>query len=1674
MSTKKVINKKYRFLRRMLRVLLGFFFLLLLLVLFIRSSWGQSIIVDKAVNYVSNKTNTKVTVEKLFITFNGALQLDGLYLEDKKGDTLIYSKSLEANVPLWGMISGKSIGVDYLEWDGLRANIIRKDTVAGYNFQFLVDAFATENTTSVVKDTTAKPLDIILGKLNLKNINVDFKDTVLGIDSKFKIGSLTTEMESLDIEKMIFNVSDISLSNSKIKFTQRPITTELPATDTVLPILSAESISIKNTKLLYNSTIDNTLADLDIGEFYTEIPKLDLTNKQFKLNTFQLKGTTILVEMKTANKNKKNIVKKNTSTTLSWPNIALEIEDVSLEDNSINYIVDNSKHIKNKFNANAISLNNVNLKASDIFLKDKKGSIELETFNFKERSGLNLKTFAFIANITDKKLEISDLNIAINKNKIKGFAKVDYKSLSQLIASPEKTNIQLNIPSFNLWLDEIFRFQPSLKQNEYLRKLTAKEFKGTLNIKGTLSNVEISKTKVNWGKATTISLNGSIKNATKTDLLVLNFPSFGLKTNRSDLIKIIDEKELKIKLPEDILISGNINGSLKNIVTDAKINTSQGFATIKGTLKNDAVLNYNLAVNIDKYKVGELLKNSKFGDLSLTLNSEGSGENINNIDATLKANVSKFQLGGYTISGLKLEGDFKDGQGNIISKYKDENLNVDLNAFVKLDSITSEANLKLNVIGADLQALGIVKRNVKTGMEVALDFKGNSNSYNISTDVKNGVVVYDNRTYLVGEINAKAYVDKDTTAVSVKNKMVALNLESNTDPQTFSKALQRHVLSYFYKDEVVLDSIVNPVNLQLEAKIAQTSLIKDVFLVNVKDIDTINVAVDFKENKRILKANITAPHINYSGNELDSLSFSMNTDKDNFNFNLGFRNITAGPINVPKTIITGNQANNELSLNFLGFYKGEKLMNVNTKITGNREKLRFAVSKDSLILNGGKWTIPEDNAVVLSDNNLAFSNFKISKDEQSIEITDQLKNIAKSHIALVYNNFQINEVFNYLNPESEITKGLLNGNFILEEPFTNTGIIADVSIKDFEVLKTNLGKLTIDAKSLGSNKYDFNAQLKEGDVNLDLKGDYFVDNNDANLNLNLIINQFKMHALNTLSLGEVKETSGSFSGDFKVTGTTSEPKYKGSLIFKEAAFNVTKLNTIFTLKNEILNVDNTGFSMENFTVLDAKNNTLVLSGKIKTKSFINPKFDLKLKANNFRILNATKKDNETLFGKVTFNANATLTGDLQIPKLNAKFTLGKDTDVTYVMPSTYASVEERDEVVAFVNRKNPNAILTQTEEKAVIISGFDITSQLKVNKEANVTIIIDESTGDNFKVSGEGDFVFTMIPNGRISLTGVYEISNGHYELTLYNLVNRKFLLAPGGRISWSGDPFDAKLDVSAIYKLETSASPLMASQVSDEDASVKNKYKQVLPFQVYLNIDGELLQPKISFDLDMAEEDQGAIGGQVYGRVQQVKQQETELNKQVFSLLVLNRFYPDTGSDGSLGGFASIARNNLNDAVSGQLNAFSDKILGSSGIKLDFGINSFTDYQGDAPTDRTQLDIAAQKKLFNERLVVRVGSEVDIQGSSTSGEETPLIGNVSLEYKITEDGRYRLKGFRKSEFENVIDGQTIVSGIGLIFTQEFNEFHELWNALLRSQKNKEKEGAKTKETVKDLKKKTN
>lgn len=1664
-------KKKKKPLGRKIIKILGWIFgiiilLAFLLIIFIRSPWGQNLIVQRAVKYVSEKTETKVEIEKLFITFDGNVMLKGLFLEDTQGDTLVYSKSLEADIPILPIIRGNGIAIDYLKWEGLKARVYRKDTIEGFNFQFLIDAFASDEETPIEKENTeSEPMKLVIGDVLFSDFDLIFKDDIGGIDSELHLGHLSLHMKKTDLENMDFRASKIALSNTRAKFIQSPslLPDDEEDEESPLPFLQVDKLTLDNVFAYYESEDELMKADLEIGEFLAELKKVDLNKNNFEVGTLELKKSIVRIDAKTEDNPVKETAEdaqeevEKTVADFEWPDMEIAVSKINFEENHIGYFVNEQQPKKGIFDANALAVEDLNILINDVYLKDKTAGMDIKTITFKEASGLDLKELGLKLAVTDENLEIDNLKFQLNENKLTGEVGLEYATVNELIGHPDQSKLVINIPSLQVDVKDAFRFQPDLRKNEYIAQLSRKKLTGNLKINGYLSDLDIPGLTLRWGGNTRIATRVKIKNVTHPDQLQFNIPSFSAQSKRDDLIRFVNEEELGVGLPEDVLLKGYARGNMDDVYAKADLTTTQGIAVVEGHFKNTDEIAFDADLEIKEYKLNELLKNDQLGALSLTVKTSGSGKNINNLNAVLDANISSFQLGDYAIKDLSLTSEIIEGKGDLASKYKDENIDIDLTADIVLDSVSPLVDAFLDVKGINLQALGIMDRDVRTGLKLDVNFEGSEDGFDIISTMGDAVVIQEDETYLLGDMLATAHVRSDTTSIWLDNRILQFSIESNSDPAAFGKALQRHVSSYFSRQIQESDSAVNPVKLKMIGRVAQAPVLNQVFLKNVQDLDTIVFGAYFDENARRLIAEVHAPHINYSGNTLDSLAFKMNTDREKFMFDLSFKNIQAGPLDIPRTKIEGNQQDNKMNLVFNAVHNDSILTNIKSEITGTSEELHFHVLSEDLILNKNPWQIPRDNEIVWTPDKISMHNFKFSRNNESFELTDKIAGINNDHIAVDFQNFNLREIMNYLNPEEELVKGDLNGSFVLIDPLNELGLKSDLVIHNLNVMNVDLGKMTMDAESKSSDRYDFQIAVKEGHVDLDVKGNYITENKIGKPNINIDLNRVDMEALEGFSMGEIRNAKGSFAGKFKVSGTTDDLKYSGGMNFRDVEFNVAQLNATFGLQYESLRIDNEGLSLNRFTILDENKNQLVISGKIGTENFANPTFDLKIDTDDFQVLNASEKDNTFLYGVAAFDAHGTVKGNLNVPIVKMDIHIDDNTDITYVLPASTVGIEERDGVVVFVNREDPEAVLTNKKDESAIVTGFDLEMLLKIGEKAKIAIVIDKETGDNFEIYGDGDLNFTMKPNGRMTLTGIYDVGGGHYEMNLYNLVNRKFELAKGSKVTWAGDPLDAKLDIRAVYRLETSASPLMAPVSSGADPAEKGKFRQVLPFDVFLNVGGGLDKPEVSFNLDMPEDEQGAIGGQVYGRVQQVNQQEDELNRQIFSLLVLNRFYPDPGSDGSGGGIAAIARDNLNDAISDQLNMFSDKMFGDTGFKLDFGLDSYTDYQGDSPQQRTQLDIAAQQKLFDDRLIVRVGSEVDIEGSRPDNEPAPLIGNVSLEYLLTENGRYRLKGFRKNSYENVIDGQTIVSGMSVIFTQEFNEFNELWEAILRGETKEER-----------------
>ncbi|RZK65143.1 MAG: translocation/assembly module TamB, partial [Pedobacter sp.] len=284
-------------------------------------------------------------------------------------------------------------------------------------------------------------------------------------------------------------------------------------------------------------------------------------------------------------------------------------------------------------------------------------------------------------------------------------------------------------------------------------------------------------------------------------------------------------------------------------------------------------------------------------------------------------------------------------------------------------------------------------------------------------------------------------------------------------------------------------------------------------------------------------------------------------------------------------------------------------------------------------------------------------------------------------------------------------------------------------------------------------------------------------------------------------------------------------------------------------------------------------------------------------------------------------------------------------------------------------------------------------------------------------------------------------VVDGSYNLSVGPLGKKEFRIVKGSTIIWTGEPTSANANLTAMY--EVNAAPI---DLLNQPDLVQAKTK--IPFQVYLMMKGELLKPTISFRIDLPENERATeIGSLSYTRLQNVNRDESELNKQVFALLALNRFIannPFQSLSGGGGGVSTLARSSVSKLLTEQLNNLTSDLI--QGVDLNFGVNSSEDYSTGSLQQKTDLEIGLSKKLLNDRLTVTVGSSFALEGPQAPGEKsTDIAGNVNVEYALSADGRYRLRAYRRNQNDVIVQGQIIETGLGFTLVVDYNKFREIF-----------------------------
>jgi hypothetical protein len=207
------------------------------------------------------------------------------------------------------------------------------------------------------------------------------------------------------------------------------------------------------------------------------------------------------------------------------------------------------------------------------------------------------------------------------------------------------------------------------------------------------------------------------------------------------------------------------------------------------------------------------------------------------------------------------------------------------------------------------------------------------------------------------------------------------------------------------------------------------------------------------------------------------------------------------------------------------------------------------------------------------------------------------------------------------------------------------------------------------------------------------------------------------------------------------------------------------------------------------------------------------------------------------------------------------------------------------------------------------------------------------------------------------------------------------------------------------------------------------------------------MLKPTITFDISLPTTVL-TLWPDVDQRLTELRTQQSEMNEQVFALLLLGRFVgqdPLASAQGGGSAVGDLAFSSASQILTNQMDQVAASLIKE--VNIHFDLNNQQDYYTGTPISYTELDVTVSKQFMEDRLRVSVGSSFDVVGTGAP-QQAPsnIAGNVGADYKLTKDGRYLIRVYRQNQYQAVVLGQVIESGVGFIFTFNYDKFKEIWH----------------------------
>ncbi|UII24778.1 translocation/assembly module TamB [Fulvivirga maritima] len=1624
----------------------------------------QEFVTGKALDFFKSKVNTEASIGRLYVGFPKSIIIEDIYVEDQQQDTLLYSHYIEVNTDLRGLLDNK-FQINDLEVDKLVANIYNTSSDSTFNYQFIADAFTSQDTTQAPADTTqSKPFEFSIKEISIKKANVVYDDLFNGSSLQVNVGDLYTFISTFDLINSQIIVDDIELKNSEGSFKILKSTVDEPdTTSTEIFDIQGKSLLVNNVKFTFEDHPGNLKLLTDIGEAGIEVDSMSLERQVYVAKKIDLKKSFVSIDQFTSSDSTAQSPTDTTSTASDTTSLEILAGTAQATVADVDFRLYNHNYEKAEgFDPNHMWFQKLNADLKDIVFENGYANGTVKSMSGIENGGFHLKEFETEFKYAAEESLVKNLHLVTEHSQIDGELAIGYPSLEALQTNLNQLQIDASIQRSRIDFEDVFYFQPALKQSMSYFTGSASQVIFQGDIQGSLDNLKVNGVKAEALRDTRLAVNGTIKglpdiNNTSVDLKLRN-----LSTSSDDIATVVPDTLLpqNLTIPEEITLQGNVEGSMNNFSSKINIKTSLGeaLADVSMQLKDDSLYHYNGAVEVDSFNIGKLLQQEQtIGHVTFNMKAEGKGFSIQDLDTQLKGEVSSLQYNSYNYQNISVNGVVKSEEFNGELGMDDPNVDFDFNGLVSLNDSIPHYQFTLDMRTLDLYALNFTREEIKVRGKVESDIRMASvEKINGTLSIQDFVMGKGTHVYQMDTFLLSSTANEDSTNISIKSNIITAEFAGNFDIVTLPQVLEQHFNRYYELQGVEDVDELTPQSFDFDINILQPGFFTNLLIPELTELRPGDIKGNYNSELWELNLDINMHRLAYGSNQVDSLGIQVNSDEAGLQYLVKIGSIGNGSIKVDHVNWRGNVEADHIKTELLiNDKKGENKYMFGGIFISGEDYSRFQFTPGEFILNYKEWEVRPSNTIDLYASGIWVKNMELSEGGQSISIESQVNDEKDSTLAVNIKDFSLGSLGKFEESEEYLINGIFNGEFHLLMEQAKFAFTSDVDIEDFSYKGDTLGNVSVLASNEGNAKYNLDLDIKNNLNNVKVDGYYLADSvPEIHLDANLV--NLELASIQSFTMGQLTEMEGSIKGNLKIRGTTSEPDIVGKVNFDDAKFNVTYLKSVFSLNNETLNFTRSGITFNNFNIDDVDGNSATINGEVTTDDYAFYKFDLRLKTKDFLFLDTDAKDNELYYGRIKLNSTAKITGNSDQPNVDLDVGMSKGSELTYVIPEQQITEQQTEDIVQWIDKDIQNdpfyeQFQTKEEDQDSIdaqITGLNINANININNDNTLNVVIDPVTGDKLTVKGTSTLKLSIKPSGEMTLAGRYEVYEGSYNMNFYGLVKREFRLERGSYLLWTGDVLNARMDLSAVN--EVRAAP--PAEVSSSDVS-----SQKIPFLVYIDIKGELLTPDISFRLGIEE---GAAASQaVASYVNQLNTRKDELDQQVFGLLLFKNFLTGTSSNNSNGNVAqTTATNSVSRILNSQLSKLSSKV---KGVELSLNLESNgAPTNSDDPLSNTQLELGLSKQLFNNRVVVKVAGNFNLDQSEQNRQQgmNDFAGDIRIEYKLTDDGRYRLVGFRENEYDNLFQGgdDIVKTGVGVIFVRDYDSFRELFNAKDKQEQDKE------------------